>query len=116
MLHNLLAVAEEAHPLHSYLKLFYDITTGLPAKLGKKGYCSWQQEKYLHSCLCFGLAVAHITFLVGVAFVLSPLFKAFIAAKFSLSPPIALLMTTGCKAFLRKAFGKIAATIDQTFL
>lgn len=107
---------EEVHPLRNYLKLVYDITTGLPAKLGKKGYCRWQKEKYLHSCLCFGLAVAYIAFLVGIAFVLAPWFKALIVAKFALSPPVAAAMTGGCKAFLRKAFGKIVTAIDQKFL
>lgn len=116
MLEYLKEVVEEAHPLHSYWKLFVDITTGLPAKLGKKGYYSWQEEKYLHSCLCFGLAAAYIAFLAGVALVLAPLFKALILAKFAASPVIAFAVTSGCKILVQKAVGKIVDAIDRKFL
>ncbi|HDR2621547.1 TPA: hypothetical protein QCI71_002433 [Enterobacter chuandaensis] len=123
MLEHLIQVVGEAHPLRSYLKLFFDITTGLPIVLAKKGHKSWQAEKYQHACLCFGLAMMYVVFLAGMALVLAPMFKTMMMAKLATSPATGVIVNmvcqgvmTGCKAAVRKVIGKIVTAIDRKFL
>ncbi|MFU0872721.1 hypothetical protein [Kluyvera sichuanensis] len=116
MLEHLLKVVEEVHPLRSFLKIVYNIATGIPAEFGKKAYSSWQQEKYQHSCLCFGLAIVYIACLVGVVFLLAPWFKALVIAKFAVSPTLACFLTAGCKTLLRKGVEKTFAALGKRIL
>ncbi|AWQ19659.1 hypothetical protein C1N63_12955 [Pantoea ananatis] len=122
MLDHLIQMVGVAHPLRSYLKLIYDITTGLPADLAMKGLRSWQQDKYQHSCLCFAIAIMYIAFLTGMALVFAPAFKIVMMAKLATSPAIGYVVTIICKAVIigfkavvRKIFGKIVAAIDRKF-
>lgn len=116
MMNHLLQMVGEAHPLHSYLKLLYDIFAGIPVELGKKGFESWQAEKYQHAWLCFSLSITYVAFLVFMALVFTPVFKALIVKKFAASPVIAWGVTAGCKWAVSVVIGKIVTAITRKFL
>lgn len=113
MIKHLLQVVAEAHPLRSYLRLVYDITTGIPVELANKVFEGCHAERYQHAWLCFALLMIYITFLVFMAVVFTPVFKALIVKKFGASPVTAWIITAGCKSVLRAAMRKIVIAINR---